>query len=120
MNNPLIEAQLYHYRATITSVYDGDTVTADIDLGLECWLKGQKIRLYGINAKELRGEERPEGIIARDFLRQAIDSVQGNVILSTYRDEKGKFGRWLAIIWADGRNLNEEMVSVGLAVHKDY
>ena len=30
---------MYEYKAVIVSVYDGDTVTADIDLGFEVWLK---------------------------------------------------------------------------------
>jgi micrococcal nuclease len=43
----------YFYKAKIISVYDGDTVTAVIDLGFEI-TKKIKIRLYGINAPEIR------------------------------------------------------------------
>lgn len=46
---------LYHYAAQVVSVYDGDTITVDIDLGLEVWLKGQKIRLLNIDTPEVRG-----------------------------------------------------------------
>ena len=30
---------LYTYKAIVTSVYDGDTCTVDIDLGLHIWVK---------------------------------------------------------------------------------
>ena len=57
--------KLYHYRAKVASVYDGDTIRVDIDLGLKSWIKDEKIRLNRINAPELRGDERPEGIKSR-------------------------------------------------------
>ena len=62
-----MKENLYHYRATVVSVYDGDTCTVDIDLGLNTWVRGEKLRLYRINAPELRGVERPEGLKSRDF-----------------------------------------------------
>lgn len=40
---------MYEYRAFVRKVYDGDTITVDIDLGFEVLLKNQKLRLYGIN-----------------------------------------------------------------------
>lgn len=58
---------LYHYKAKIVEVYDGDTCTIDIDLGLHTWIKGEKIRLTRINAPELRGTERTKGLKSRDF-----------------------------------------------------
>ena len=48
----------FHYRATVTSVYDGDTCTVDLDLGLSITLHKQKIRLHRINAPELRGRSK--------------------------------------------------------------
>ena len=36
---------LYNYKAIVTSVYDGDTCTVDIDLGLHSWIRGEKLRL---------------------------------------------------------------------------
>ena len=49
---------MFEYRAHIIKVYDGDTVTADIDLGFNVILKKQKLRLIGIDAPEIRGAER--------------------------------------------------------------
>ena len=95
----------YCYRTYITSVYDGDTVTCNIDLGFGIIINKQKIRLFGINAPELRGEEREEGIIIRDKLRNLI--LDKWVNLYTIRDSKGKYGRWLGIIVDNNININE-------------
>ena len=81
----------------MTKVYDGDTITADVDLGMGVWLRKQKIRLFGLNAPEMRGASRNEGIKSRDFLRKLV--LNKEVVLVTYRDEKGKWGRWLGDIF---------------------
>ena len=60
---------LYHYKAKVVNVYDGDTCNVDIDLGLHTWIKGEKIRLTRINAPELRGTEKTKGLKSRAFLR---------------------------------------------------
>jgi micrococcal nuclease len=36
-----MDAGLYHYRAIVRSVYDGDTCTVDLDLGLHTWVNGE-------------------------------------------------------------------------------
>jgi len=51
---------LYYYRARVTKVYDGDTITVDIDLGFHVGLKSEKIRLYRIDTPEVRGPEREQ------------------------------------------------------------
>lgn len=117
-----MEMNLYYYRARVKSVYDGDTCTVDIDLGLRVWLKGEKLRLYGINAPELRGSERPEGLKSRDYLRSLIDGQ--DILIETYCDKRGKYGRYLAVIYIHQQdawlNINEELVRKGFAVFKEY
>ena len=117
-----METTLYHYRAHITKVYDGDTCTVDIDLGLKIWTRDETVRLYGINAPEVRGVERPQGLLSRDFLRGKI--LDKDVIVETFQDEKGKYGRWLATIWLEEygnwTNINKLLVDQGFAEYKDY
>ena len=60
---------LYHYKAKVVDVYEGDTCTVDIDLGLHIWNKGEKIRLNRINAPELRGNGKIKGLKSRDFFK---------------------------------------------------
>jgi micrococcal nuclease len=91
-----MDNQLFNYRAVVTGVYDGDSITVDIDLGFNNWMKNQKVRLYGINTPELRGEERPDGLIARDRLRELI--LDKEIIIKSYKDKAGKYGRWLATV----------------------
>jgi len=118
-----METTLYHYRAVVRKVYDGDTCTVDIDLGLGSWFHGEKLRLYGINAPEVRGVERPTGLRSRDFLRSQIQGKE--VILQTIKDKKGKYGRYLANIWLEDEsgnlsNVNDLLVQQGYAVYKEY
>jgi len=118
-----MEEQLYRYRARITRVYDGDTCTADVDLGMGVWVHGEKIRLARIDAPELRGEQRVAGLAARDFLRERIHGR--DVIIATQKDKKGKYGRYIGDIWvvdASGGmiNVNDELVKAGHASYVEY
>ena len=119
----LPSSKLYHYQAKVTSVYDGDTCTVDIDLGLYTWIHGEKLRLHRINAPELRGIEREAGLKSRDFLRSQIDGKE--VIIQTIKDKRGKYGRYIAEIWLSGEdeefiNVNDLLVSEGFARYQDY
>jgi micrococcal nuclease len=106
---------MYEYKAIITSVYDGDTITADIDLGFGIWAKNQKIRMYKINAPEIRGASREQGLISRDYLRSLI--LGKEVILKTYKDSKEKYGRWLGwLVSLNGINVNDNMLATLHAV----
>ncbi len=114
---------LYHYRAIVTSVYDGDTCTVDIDLGMGVWLRGEKVRLVRINAPELRGITKVTGRAARDYLRSLIDGKE--IVLQTVKDRKGKYGRYLGEIWIQQSatkliNVNDAMVKAGQAEYRKY
>jgi len=104
---------MYEYTAKVVKVYDGDTITVDFDLGFGIILRGQKIRLSGINTPEVRGEEKVEGIQSRDILRKRI--LNKTVTIKTSKDKKGKYGRWLGEIYFEAENINEWLISEGLA-----
>jgi micrococcal nuclease len=108
---------LYHYRAVITELYDGDTVTADVDLGVSVWLRGERLRLARIDAPNVRGDEKESGLAAREFLRDLV--LDRSLIVQTIRDGKGKFGRYIAELWLDGENVNDRLVAEGHAVYRD-
>lgn len=113
--------QPYNYSAQVVSVYDGDTITAEVDLGFKIKTE-QKLRLYGINTPELTKNERPEGLKARDYLRGRILDKQ--IFLKTVKDKTGKYGRYIAVIYlqeGDGyTNINKELVEYGYAILVDY
>lgn len=113
-----VDVPEYVYRGEVTDVYDGDTITADIDLGLSVWKHGEKLRLHRIDAPEVRGKQRPAGLSSRNWLRQKI--LGKTVIIQTIKDQKGKYGRYLAEIWLDGKNINDLLVKSGHAKYKDY
>jgi micrococcal nuclease len=112
---------MYEYKAIVKKIYDADTVTVDIDLGFGTWLKNQQIRLYGINAPEIRGESKEAGIIARDTLIKWIP-IGSEIILRTFKDDKEKYGRWLGEIFVPDEatkeltSINEQLVGGGYAV----
>lgn len=107
----------YSYRALVSSVYDGDTCTCDIDLGFGIKLSGQKIRLYGIDTPEIRGDDKENGQKSRDYLKSRV--LDKWVTLWTISDKKGKYGRWLGILSLDDVNINQELLDKELAVIYD-
>lgn len=118
-----MDLQLYTYKAHVVSVYDGDTCTIDIDLGLSTWIHGEKIRLHRIDAPEIRGPEREQGILSRDYLKLLI--LDRDIMLQTIKDKKEKYGRYLGEIWAlddndQYYNVNDTMVSEGYAISYEY
>jgi micrococcal nuclease len=107
---------MYTYKATVKSIYDGDTIRVDIDLGFGIIFKNQPLRLLGIDTPEVRGEERSQGLISKKFVEERIPV--GSVIrIATQKDRKEKFGRYLATVFygEDSKNLNEELVQNGMA-----
>jgi len=127
----------YWYDAKIINVYDADTVLMDIDLGLKI-RREEDIRVFGIDAPELRGDEKEKGYAARDFLCELLTGkpvdqlekdgrrlvVNADVRINTIKDEGGKYGRLLAKIYVerDGEwsSVADALVAAGHAVRKDY
>lgn len=104
---------MHEYRAYVRKVYDGDTITVDIDLGFGVMLHGQKIRLLRINAPEVRGKDRELGLKSRNALREKIASKW--IKIKTQKDKKGKYGRWLGEIWLGDTCINDWLLTEGLA-----
>ena len=121
----LSDNRLWHYRAVIMRVIDGDTCVAAIDLGFNN-IKMERLRLAGIDAPELRPKkagrtekdlqnEKARANIAAERVRELIEGRQ--VVIQTKKT--GKFGRWLAVIYLPGdptRTVNQLLLEEGLAV----
>ena len=107
---------MYHYKAKLVRVIDGDTIDVDIDLGFGVWMRNQRIRMYGIDAPESRTSNQTEkvyGVASKRFLEGMCDDKNG-LVLRTHKDKKGKFGRILGELWrttdyAD-QSINEYMI----------
>ena len=106
---------MYEYKLkSVVSVYDGDTFTAEVDLGFNIVIT-EKFRLIGINAPEMKGEFKADGKLARDFLRKMMDT-ESDIIIRTKKDKKEKYGRYLAEIFIDGENINQLLITEGYVI----
>lgn len=109
---------MYEYRAICREVYDGDTITIDIDLGFGVWLNNQKVRLADINTPEVRGRDRSKGLKVRDYIRSLL--LDKEIVIKTKKDSKGKFGRWLVEVFyptdsGGMKNCNQLLLEMGYA-----
>ena len=55
----------YRYGALVTAIYDADTLIVDLDVFDHMWKKDEIIRLYGVNAQEIK-RSKAKGIDADD------------------------------------------------------
>mgnify|MGYP003151768798 FL=1 len=98
---------MYEYRCNVVRVIDGDTVDVDIDLGFGIWRKKERVRLLGIDTPESRTRDEIEkkyGLLAKHFLCKMVDDCQ--IILKTFKDSEGKFGRILGELWREGDTIS--------------
>lgn len=115
--------------ATVTSVTDGDTVDIEYSNGTT-----DTVRMLGVDTPEVYGENDPtefEGVPDTEAGRQCLHAAgedasaytkdalqQGEQItleLDSQSDGRGDYGRLLAYIHDDGRNLNYDLVQTGNA-----
>ena len=117
----------YQYAAIVKRVYDGDTIYVDWDMGDGIWQIDEPVRMYGIQAPEVRGAQKWfGGYKSRDYLKSII--LGKEVTMITFRmtkgtyykvhDKHGKYGRILGVIYLKGININNHMVENGYA--KEY
>ena len=115
----------YVYNAEVVSVYDGDTCTVILDLGLNIRVRA-KLRLHGIDTPEMRGGTlitKKAAVTARDYVREQILGE----IIRVHSIKKGKYGRLVSTVWkldTDGtplsESLNDALVRLNMAVKKSY
>lgn len=104
----------YVRNAVILNVVDGDTYDVEIDLGFRLKIK-TRVRLYGVNCPEMKGESRQKGIEAREAV---IGWLVGNggVVIKTHLDKQDSFGRLLAEVYVGEHSLAEYLLKRELAV----
>jgi len=73
---------------------------------IDQWLSRAQCRIYPTQVQTLSAS--PEGVII-----QTIKSPSGG-------DKQEKYGRYLGVIWLDGVNVNELLVSKGYAIRREY
>lgn len=114
---------LYWYRASCVRVVDGDTADLLVDLGYKIRVE-QRVRLFGLNAPEVRGETKEAGLKTKGRLAELI--VGKELWIDSMKDSQEKYGRYLVEIYVklgDTHTLisvNQQLIQEGLAVAKDY
>ena len=108
--------KMYEYNCEVKRVVDGDTIDVSIDLGFAIHYSS-RVRLYGIDTPESRTrnkDEKVRGLMSKKYLIDALS--EGQVVIKTHRDKKGKFGRVLGEMYVNDNNINLRMVDEFLAV----
>lgn len=104
---------LFNYKAENIRVIDGDTIDADIDLGFGVWARAQRFRLKGVDAPEIKGASRADGLKVKDTLERLLKGR--TVILKSEKVVKDVYGRYVADIYFSAGikpQENEELKSV--------
>ena len=98
------------FNATVTRVLDGDTIYVKDALG-----DRQKIRLFGIDAPEIRQRD---GAASGRYLAVRI----GGQAVTVVPYDVDQYDRQVAMVYDEyGQNMNEEMIRLGLAwVYRKY
>jgi micrococcal nuclease len=119
---------MYEYRTRVVGVVDGDTLDAEIDLGLDVRHR-IRLRIEGVDSPEL---STPEGRAAQAYVRGWLENhggLENLVVVRTIKDRREKYGRYLARVygWSSStpreervrgmadRCLNEMLVAEGHA-----
>lgn len=109
---------LYHYKAKLIRVIDGDTVKVAIDLGLGV-TKKETLRLLMVNTPEIRTKNKKEKVQAykaKRFVEDWFSEHNLECRVKTFKDKKGKYGRYLAMISMGIDSLNSDLIDKGWGV----
>lgn len=111
------------------SIHDGDTISVEIDLGFQMRFT-DKIRFYGLNAPELRVRNESKKLVSNPQGLQTLEAVNSLIkvgdiiIIETIKDNKEKFGRYLANIYVNKKDeqvfVNQFLLDNKLAVPMKY
>ena len=116
---------MYHYKAKVEKVVDGDTFDVIIDLGFKM-TTNQRIRMSGINTPETYNvkkdsEEYQKGMASKLYMEQRLAANNYEIELVTEKTTE-KYGRYLGTVTLPDSavTLNDELVEKGFAVYKKY
>ena len=108
---------MFEYFCKVKKVVDGDTVDLTIDLGFSIFHKA-RVRLAGVDTPECRTRDlvqKARGLISKHYVEDQLNSAK-EIKVVTELDRKGKFGRVLGTLWADGDCINALLVANNYAV----
>jgi len=111
---------MWHYYAIVERIVDGDTVDISADCGFKIYTR-QRLRVARIDTPEIRGEERPEGLVSKARVEELIPP---GTRIEIKTEKTGKYGRYIAEILFELEgvmtNLSDLLVAEGLAEYREY
>lgn len=113
--NSTRERTEYIFESRFISAYDGDSLTLLDDLGHNVTVKS-KVRLKGLDTPELRGGTpltKQAAKIVRDYVILWCEGEE--LINSSLKDDKDKYGRYLIELYKEGILLNHHLIEIGFA-----
>ena len=112
---------LYHYKAKVINIVDGDTIDVALDLGFHIIMNDLRIRLYGIDTPEVRTSDEVEKLQGQ-LSKQVVEQLcpVGSIVIIKTDIKTDKFGRTLGNITNHNQiNVNEYLIEhhYALAYH---
>lgn len=106
----------YTYRVSkVLKVVDGDTIDVLIDVGFHTYIT-KRLRFLGVDTWEIRGPERPQGLVAKARLEEIVANAD-RIYVQTVMDATGKYGRLLAWLFCEKDNIvinvNQQLLMEG-------
>jgi len=81
-----------------------------------------RLRLWGVNTPEIRGKEKEQGFIVREYVKELCEGQEVFLITQKWQ---GKYGRYVCSVWVGndtgkGFDLADHLVERGYAKKVDY
>ena len=92
------DPQFWQFRSEVADwphgIYDGDTFRLDVHQGFSQRMAAAKVRLADVDCPSIKGAERPQGLAARDRVRELLEPPTELAIMPRAGDPQ-KYGRYL-------------------------
>lgn len=103
--------------ASMMRTIDGDTADFTIDIWPGLTGTG-RVRVLGVDAPEQRGETLAAARKAREFTQKWLEQGEVTLTIGCGAAPQDHFGRYLAHITRDNRNLAEDLIAAGHGVKR--
>ncbi len=99
----------------LVRVYDGDTITVDINGWPPIIGDDISIRVRGLDTPEIRGKCDTEKEMAQNARNRLQQLLEASELITLVDYERGKYFRLVATVMADGKDVAETLIGEGLA-----